>query len=959
MADQTKGQAAEREEEGGTQRRLVAVIDGNSLLHRAFHAIPPTMSAPDGRPTGALFGFVSMFLKLVETFHPYGIVCAFDKGKPMRRMAQLPQYKAQRPPTDPVLAQQFPMIRELMHAMGVPVFEAEGWEGDDILGTLATQGEAMGLDMLLVSGDRDVYQLATDHVSIVNTKKGVSEVVVLDPAAVTELYSGVTPRLVPDYYGLKGDTSDNIPGVPGIGPKKASQLIVQYGSLDEVLAHDAEIAGKMGENLRAHEDDALVSRKIATIERTAPVTLDPEAAVWPGFDPNELRRAFDELGFTRLAQRVLAYAPGSAGATGTPASPAGPAGPNLADDLLEGEGAWASLDKALSAGQAPWLGLLVDGGRGSAKQDLLFDLDDDLQAYVALGSGLIMDDPGHGTGEDGRQVPVAASGHAADQACRILRFSGADEVGRMLGEVFTKGRVVSFDIKADLQRLVPVDSCEPAALDLASLDPAGLFDVSVGAYLLDSNRKDYSREAIAGCFLPFALPAVGEGATEGEQARALAAGAAAALSLAQVLRARMEAEGAWRCFTEVEMPLVPVLVALERAGMTVSRQRLSQLSDQLAAQIEDLSRQIFEEAGEEFNIDSPMQLSHVLFDEDKQVRIPVRKGMKKTRTGFISTNAKMLEELAVDYPIVAHVLDYREKAKIKSTYLDALPREAEKHGDGRVHTTYNQTVTATGRLSSSDPNLQNIPIRSELGRMVRQAFVPADPERSCILGCDYSQIELRLLAHLSGDEGLIAAFTEGEDFHLETAARVFGVVPAQVTPQMRSRAKAVNFGIVYGQQAFGLAASLKIPMAEAQEMIDRYFEQFPQVRAYLDSLVAFAHAHGYVQTMFGRRRHVPDVFSHNPQLRAFGDRTAMNHPMQGSAADIIKIAMARVQRRLAREGFKAQMIVQVHDELDFDCPKDEVEALSAMVSEEMAGVVALRVPLVVSVDTGASWAEAH
>ncbi|MEE8715815.1 MAG: DNA polymerase I [Coriobacteriales bacterium] len=951
------------------ERKVIAVVDGNSLLHRAFHAIPPTMSAPDGRPTGAVFGFVSMLLKLVEEFHPDGLVCAFDKGKPQRRIALLAQYKAQRPPMDPLLSEQFPMVHDLLGAMGVPVFEEQGWEGDDILGTLAAQGEEMGCDMLLVSGDRDVYQLATDHVRVVNTKKGLSDVVVFDPKGVAELYDGVTPALIPDYYGLKGDTSDNIPGVPGIGPKKASALINRYGSLDEVLAHDGEIAGKMGESIRAHEQDALVSRRLATIERTAPVRLDPDAAAWPSFHVEELRRALDGLGFNALARRVLSYAGEDAAQGGAQA--AGRPLPAVADPV-EGDDAMAALERA--ADEGAWVGLVRAGADDApAGQGTLFDGLGEEQAFVALSSGWVVDGRGlpsaarSGDTPPGPRSEGPSEGHPSQELARVLRFVGAGQVERALETLYTRGRVVSFDTKADLQRLVPVDSSRPELIELGDVVPANAFDIGIACYLLDSERGEYDPSVLTSELMPFDLPAPspadagGASATERTRrdAEALAVRAATALALREVLLGRMEDHEALECFQRIEMPLVPVLVRLERSGMTVSRDRLASLSEELSGELARLRSTIYDEAGEEFNIDSPMQLSHVLFDEDKKVRIPVTRGMKKTHRGYISTNAKMLQELAADYPIVEHVLEYREKAKIKSTYLDALPPVVDGYGDGRLHTTYNQTVTATGRLSSSDPNLQNIPIRSELGRMVRAAFIPEDPETSCILGCDYSQIELRLLAHLSGDQGLIDAFTQGEDFHRETAARVFGVDPGDVTPEMRSRAKAVNFGIVYGQQAYGLSTSLKITMAEAQEMIDRYFIQFPRVRAYLDELVDYAHAHGFVSTMFGRRRYVPDVYSRNPNLRSFGERTAMNHPMQGSAADIIKMAMTRVDERMRREGFRARMIVQVHDELDFDCPFEEVDDLSKVVSEEMTGIVRLKVPLVVSCQTGATWADAH
>ena len=960
--------------EGGA-RPVVCVIDGNSILHRAFHAIPPAMEAPDGRSTGALFGFVSMFLKMLEEFRPFGVICVFDKGKPQRRMDLLPQYKAQRPPTDPVLKAQFPMIRELVAAMGVPVMELEGWEGDDLLGTLGRQGEAAGYDMLLVTGDRDAYQLVTDHVRVVSTKKGLSDVVVYDPAGVAELYDGVTPAQIPDFYGMKGDTSDNIPGVPGIGPKKAAALLAQYGSLDEILAHADEVKGKMGENLRTHADDARVSRRVATIDCTAPVTFDPDAAAWPQFDPERVRTHFGELGFTQLTRRVLAYAGVEAGSGGMTAAAAGDAlgegaaqgmAPILPDAPLEGAAAWDRLRAAIREGA--WLGVLVDEAQDSGS---LFDLDQAL--YVALSSGWEVEAPADaGLPRTAQGAPVPPEGHAAQREAEVLRFEGDDATAALL-EAYRDGRVASFSVKDDLHALIPVDSSLPTQLDAATLDPARMFDVSVAAYLLDSNRSDFDRSAVVAAYLPFELPVPPEpvkpsrgrkpaqpvGASDPEsdrraRQRVAVAAAAATLALHEALSIMLDADGSRACFDDIEMPLIPALLVLERAGMTVSLPRLAELSSELGGQIDAIRARVFEEAGgEPFNLDSPMQLSQVLFE---RLGLPT-KGLKKTQRGYYSTNAKVLDELAQDWPIVADILEYRERAKIKSTYLDALPLQVQ--GDGRVHTQYNQTKTATGRLSSSNPNLQNIPIRSELGRMVREAFVPADPEHSCILGCDYSQIELRLLAHLSQDPGLIAAFTEGEDFHAETAARVFGVAPADVTPEMRSRAKAVNFGIVYGQQAYGLSTSLGISFAEAQDMIDRYFIQFPRVRAYLDGLVAFAHEHGWVETMYGRKRHIPEIFSRMKPVREFGERTAMNHPMQGSAADIIKIAMARVRRRMDAEGLRAKMIVQVHDELDFDCPLDEVEAVSALVREEMTGVVELSVPLVVSCDTGRSWAEAH
>lgn len=499
------------------------------------------------------------------------------------------------------------------------------------------------------------------------------------------------------------------------------------------------------------------------------------------------------------------------------------------------------------------------------------------------------------------------------------------------------------DVKALFHRLSPVDSSLPETMAAGSVVPDRIFDVGVAAYLLESDRSSFEVRGLAEQFLSSALP-------EEDAAPAAAVEAVASRLLVPVLAQRLANDGSADVMDKIEMPLLPVLAQMERVGLSVDPAILARQSAELGAEIDQMASDIHAMAGEDFNIDSPQQLSHILFDVCK---LPTF-GMKRTKRGFYSTNAKVLADLAQTDELVAKVLEYRERAKIKSTYLDALP--ALIRGDHRIHTTFNQTVAATGRLSSSDPNLQNIPTRSELGHRVRTAFTV--PEGSVFLACDYSQIELRLLAHLSGDEHLIAAFNEGADFHAATAARVFGVPVEEVTPQLRSRAKAVNFGIVYGQQAYGLATSLKIPRAEAQQMIDRYFEAYPGVRAYLDQSVAFAHEHGYAITMYGRKRHIREFQQRNKQLVAFGERTAMNHPMQGTAADIIKIAMVRVEKRLAEEGLKSKLVLQIHDELDLEVPVDEIDAASALVKETMEGVAQLKVPLIAEVSSGATWADA-
>lgn len=912
------------------KRRTFAVIDGNSLMHRAFHAVPPTMNAPDGRPTNAIFGFLNMFLKMIDAFNPDGVVVAFDKGKPRVRMEMLPQYKAQRPPMDPDLHAQFPMIKELLTALNVPILQSEGWEGDDILGTMARLGEEAGCDMLLVTGDRDMYQLVTEHVNVVSTRKGLSDVAIMTPESVDDLYHGITPALVPDFYGLKGDTSDNIPGVPGIGPKKASALIAQYGSLDEVIAHADEVKGKMGENLRAHIDDALLSRKVATIRTDAPVELDFDETSFPAFSADEVSAALGTLGITAMQNRFLALVGGEGGATAASSVVEIPAMVRAAAGDADALGAVAAeVSRAIDAGE--WVAAVVDDDK---EEGALFGLTRTL--WLATSKGLFALEEG--------------------DSCAAAEVEGFNFVhgviAGVLARLFMEGRVASPDMKALLHELSPVDSSEPELMDPLATDSTRIFDTVVAAYLLDSDRSEFDEAYLADTYLQMALPAARGAEGAGEDAPAPAARTAAlTLALVAPLRECMARENAANVFDGIEMPLVPVLAKMERAGMLVDPDRLHSLSERLATQITEVERSIRDLAGDEtFNIGSPMQLSHVLFDV---MGLPT-KGLKKTKRGYYSTNAKVLSDLARDHEIVRLILDWREKSKIKSTYLDTLG--PLRRGDGRVHTTYNQTITATGRLSSSDPNLQNIPTRSELGRTVKTAFSAG--EGSVFLAVDYSQIELRLLAHLSGDEHLVRAFNEGEDFHAETAARVFGVPVSEVTPDLRSRAKAVNFGIVYGQQAYGLSQSLHISMAEARDMIDRYYEAYPGVRTFLDNVVARAKQTGYAETMYGRRRHIPELKAKNPQLRGFGERTAMNHPMQGTAADIIKIAMARVSRRLEEEGFAAHMILQVHDELDFECPIDEVERLTTMVRDVMEHVVDLRVPLIAEASTGITWADA-
>jgi len=913
--------------------RTLAVIDGNSLLHRAFHALPVTMTAPDGRPTNAAFGFVSMLLKLTESFRPDSLIVAFDKGRPKFRSEVLERYKVHRPPTPEDLRPQFGITKELLGAMNVPVVECEGWEGDDLLGTFAERAERAGMRVLLFTGDKDAYQLVTERVSVVSTKKGITDIVVYDPAGVEERL-GVRPDQVADYLGLKGDTSDNIPGVPGIGEKTAAKLIQQYGSLEEVLAHADEVPGKVGENLRANAEEARQSKTVATIRRDVPCGCDFEVAAWGAIDADAVARVFSSYRMVSLVERVLALGrmherrtngveppfvevPGGASAPGPGPSQFAPAefGEPIAESpapaapapkpwpVVTGDAAEVALREALEAGEAVAASADDVGESLFPCEDLAFALPSERVAII----------PG-------------------DHAAGALR------------EAFSRGTVVAPDLKWLVQRYAPPGervSGLGAYLDVWK--PERTFDVSVAGYVYESNRSTYDVATLYGEILGHALPVAGD-----DPQAIMASHAQGALALAAELRDRLERDGGWDCYARCELPLIPALARMEDVGLGVDSDVLADLAAEVAVRVDALRAEIYELAGTQFTIDSPKQLGEVLFE-----KLGLPSG-RRTKTGY-STDAQVLGMLAPSYPIAAKVIEYRELTKLKSTYIDALPRLIRE--DGRLHTTFNQTVAATGRLSSSNPNLQNIPVRTDLGKRIRAAFVPAS-RGDVIVSADYSQIELRILAHLSGDPGLIEAFTSGRDFHTETGARVFGVERDQLTPEHRRRAKAVNFGIVYGQTAHGLSESLQIPRAEAQEMIDRYFAAYPKVREFLDETVSRAHETGYAVTMFGRHRPIPELRSDNRNLRNFGERTAMNHPMQGSAADIMKLAMIAVDRRLVAEGFASRLVLQVHDELVFESPRDEIERLSEMVRAEMAGVVALAVPLLVSVAWGDDWAAA-
>ena len=870
--------------------KTVAVIDGNSLMHRAYHAVPPTMTAPDGTPTNAAFGFLSMLLKFIEMEQPDALVCAFDKGRPKFRMEALEQYKAQRPPMDEELKAQFPVIENLLAAMNVPVVALPGWEGDDILGTVAARDEELGYRTLLVTGDKDAYQLASDLTKIVTTKRGITDVVIYGPEEVEERY-GVTPDQFTDFLGLKGDKADNIPGVPGIGEKKAASMLQAYGNLEGIYANLDKFKGKQLENLTNYKDDAFLSRQVATIVRDADFELDLESISFPNFNVEQVTEAFTYVRMMAHLAKILKLQGSEAASIDL----------GSWDNFIEGDEAKAAIE------------LPAEG-------------------YVPVAWAL---DPQASLFGDGLTLAVNLGDSTA--------LFHNEEAKEALAFLVREREIATADAKSLLQVVFPADTAQDSLVSRGEILDAHMFDVALAAYVADSNNGAATLNALMERYAGAVLP------DEKDPQKQVALQAAAIGALVAPLAQELEKEGARKVYDDIDLPLVGVLACMERTGAALDVDHLKALNESTGAEVDRLRAAIYASAGHEFNVDSPKQLSEVLFDE---LGLTPK---KKTRSGY-STNASVLKELTEEHELPGLMLEYREYAKIKSTYIDALPRMRAE--DGRVHTSFNEMVTTTGRLSSSDPNLQNIPVRTDFGRQIRTCFVPLG-EGEVFVSADYSQIELRLLAHLSGDEHLIASFNSGEDFHASTASRVFGVPMDDVTPQMRSRAKAVNFGIVYGQQAYGLSQSLHIPFYEAKEMIDRYFEVHPGVRTYLDDVVAQAHKDGYAVTLFGRRRYIPELKAKNAAQRGFGERTAMNHPMQGTAADIIKLAMRQVQDELVARDLGTRLMLQVHDELDLSVPESEVEEVSDLLTSVMESVVELSVPLLVDVSAGANWAEAH
>lgn len=853
----------------------LAIIDGSSLLYRAFYALPPTMTSPDGVPTNAVYGFLRMLLSLYRELDPAYVAVTFDKDRQTFRTEMYDGYKATRKPAPAELVPQFDLILEVMHVMGVAVYSLSGYEGDDVLGTLSARYEKE-LPVAIVTGDRDALQLASDRTTVYLTQKGISSMSEMTPKAVEEKY-GITPSQVIDMKALMGDTADNIPGVPGIGEKTALKLLTQYKTLDNLYAHVDEIKGAQGKKLAAGKDMAYLSYKLAAIKRDVPMETTLEEMAQP-VHISEMKELFSRLGINLLSQfgelpRFTALAE-------------------------------AKKEEVAKAGEKAedWKDGLSFEGKETA---ISFDLEGTAPFFKAKG------------------VVIAENGHAY--------LVKAEQFGKA-AEALRKAKVVI------------TENSKPIMETDFPWEGIPFFDTTIAAYLLDPTRTTYPLSYLAGLFKKPEIYA-------DEMKDFASKGAAVSLFLLSIYedaRDMLKKNGVEKLYDEVEQPLVKVLAAMEKAGIATDTKRWEEVHADMKSREEALISKIYEQAGEEFNINSPKQLGHILFEK---MGLPAG---KKTKTGY-STAADVLEELAEQYPFVKNILEYRSLSKLISTYLEALPLLIRKE-TGRIHTTFNQTVTATGRLSSSDPNLQNIPVRTEEGKKIRSLFVPGEGYDSFI-SSDYSQVELRVLAHMSEDEGLIRAFLNKEDIHRRTAAEVMGIPFEDVTPEQRSHAKAVNFGIIYGISDFGLARQLGITRTAAADYIKAYFERYPSIHAFMNRMIEDARKTGRAVTLYGRYRELADINSKNFQRRSFAERTAMNTPIQGTAADIMKMAMIAVYDKMKAGNFKSRVLLQVHDELVAEGTADEKEAVAKLLKETMESVVSLRVPLVADVNEGKNWAE--
>ena len=874
----------------------ILLIDGHSILNRAFYGLPDLTNS-EGKHTGAVYGFLNILFRILEEEKPDYLTVAFDLHEPTFRHKMYEAYKGTRKPMPSELREQVPLIREVLTSMGVKTVSMAGYEADDLLGTLAFRSEKHGMEVTILSGDRDLLQLATDKIMIrlPKTSRGKTTIENFHEEQVLEKYQ-VTPPQIIELKALMGDSADNIPGIPGVGEKTATKLIVQYGSIENAHEHLEEVKpNKAKESLREHYDLAVLSKTLATINTDSPLEFSYEEAKIHDLYTPEAYELCKRLEFKNLLSRF--------DAASVPAQ-------TMTDDFFSCEdlsGAEALFQKAAVK---PYVGV-----------ELLCDRE------TVYGVGIAL--------EENEVYHIPAEGlMTGDYLCGKIKELAETTV------------LCCMDVKSVLKHVKLTESSH-------------VFDTGIGVYLLNPLKSSYTfddvaKEYLDGKLLPTREDLLGkdsvrkawEKSSEGLGTYACYVAYTTLASREPITKALYETE-MWKVYTEIELPLVFTLNSMEEWGIRVKGEELKNYGEKLSVRIQELEKLIWEQAGEEFNINSPKQLGVILFEK---MGIP---GGKKTKTGY-STAADILEKLAPEHEIIKNILEYRQLAKLKSTYADGLSAVIEP--DGRIHSTFNQTITATGRISSTDPNLQNIPVRMELGRLIRKVFVPEDG--FVFLDADYSQIELRVLAHMSGDEKLIQAYREAQDIHRLTASQVFHVPFDEVTPLQRRNAKAVNFGIVYGISSFGLSQDLSITRKEAAAYIEKYFETYPKIKGFLDGLVKSAKEKGYVTTMLGRRRPVPELKSSNFMQRSFGERVAMNSPIQGSAADIIKIAMNRVYERMKQEGLESRLVLQVHDELLIETKQEEIEIVSRILEEEMKGAAHLSVELEIDMHQGENWYEA-
>ncbi len=883
--------------------KKLMLIDGNSILYRAFFALP-LLSNSSGIYTNAAYGFAMMLLKMLEEEKPTHIMVAFDAGKMTFRHKDYKEYKGKREKTPGELSEQVPLVHQILDVFAIQRYEQDGFEADDIIGTLALQAEADGVETVIISGDKDLFQLIGEHVTVLHTRKGVTEVDRYDEAALNQRY-GLTPAQIIDLKGLMGDASDNIPGIPGVGEKTALKLLAQYPTVEEIIANPEAFSGKkLQEKLREYADDAILSKKLATIYTEVPLPFSFEELQITPFQMDGVRELFTRLEFRSLLDRL-----------------------DKSSLVAEESKIAPTTDKELTYEE-------VNASNLTEWEHILEE------PLLGLNLETDIDNPHH--------AKITGVGVSSESDNIFLSFETAKEweAFKLWLQDSSKKKIV-YDLKRT-----------KILLERSELKVHGFhFDVLLAAYVINPSEtkmelSDLVAQHNAGDILPDDI-AYGKGAkrkplTGKELAKQVVSKSAILFPLYQKLDKELETSDTTALLCEIEMPLASVLAKMELAGVQVDKSQLQELGVTFKGKLELLETEIYELAGTTFNINSPKQLSEILFEK---LGLPV---IKKTKTGY-STSADVLEKLAERHEIVEKILHFRQVGKLYSTYIEGLIKEIGS--DGKIHTRFNQTIAATGRLSSTEPNLQNIPIRLEEGRQIRRVFVPSEQEW-IVLAADYSQVELRILAHLSEDPILQKAFREERDIHTQTAMDVFEVGENEVSTLMRSKAKAVNFGIVYGISAFGLSQNLNIPQKEAKEFITRYFETYPRVHDFMDQIILDARGAGYVTTILNRRRYLPDINSSQFNARSFAERTAMNTPIQGSAADIIKNAMVELDKAMEDLGLQSRMLLQVHDELIFEVPPHELEQMKALVQEKMEGTVPLSVPLRVDVNMGNSWYEA-